>query len=595
MGSSSLEDVKADSGHLAGTIGEELSAGTGAFEDDTTQVLKFHGVYQQDDRDVRRERLRAGEGRAYSCMVRASIPGGVLSADQYLACDELIDRVGGTSMRVTTRQGLQWHFVAQQDLRPLIAGLNEQLVTTLAACGDVARNTMACPAPLPGRDTEQLHADARALAAALYPRSDSYWTLWVDGERAVEAAPPVGDLDGPEPLYGDRYLPRKFKIAFAPGRDNCVDALSQDIGIVPVHRHDGIAGYTLLVGGGLGMSHNRPETFPRLADALSTIDRDELVEVVAAIVAVQRDHGDRSDRAHARMKYLVHDWGLAHFRAAVEDQLGRPLPPVVEEPDWSATDDHLGWHDAADGTRFLGVRLPAGRITDRDGARLRTALREAAARFASEVRFTPRQDVLLVGIDPDAAPAVDRLLAGHGVAAVDELAAVERTALACPALPTCGLALAEAERVLDPLVVALHDVLAAEGLADEPLHVRVTGCPNGCSRPYSTEVGIVGRGRDHYSLFLGGSATGDRLGRRWADRVARAEVPQLLRPLLAAWRDDRRTDETFGDWCDRRGVAGWPVDVVAAAATADGADGDVDGRAGGLDLRELEQLAGVTS
>lgn len=550
-----LEDVKAGSAYLRGTLAEELANDAAAFDKDTTHILKFHGIYQQDDRDVRRERGQEGLDRDYVCMVRASIPGGRLTADQYLVMDRLADQVGNGSLRITTRQGIQYHFVRKGDLRGLVGSLNRHLVTTLAGCGDVVRNVMCCPAALADREHAGLQQVAAELSRQLKPKSETYWQLWLDGQRAVSAAAPSdGGPDEVEPLYGSTYLPRKFKIGLAFPGDNCVDVYTHDIGIVP-HLVDGRPErFTIVVGGGLGMSHNNPATYPRLGDPLCTVERDELLETVTAIIGIQRDHGDRGDRKHARMKYLVADWGLDAFGAELSRRLGRALKSP-QPLSWAGTDDHLGWHpQGGEDIGFLGVRVPNGRIVD-DGVRWRSGLRRAVERFGVGMRFTPRQDVLLTDVSAADRPALEATLRGHGIPLVGELAPTVRHAMACPALPTCGLAIAEAERVLPDVIDTLQRQLEVLGLGREAIHVRMTGCPNGCARPYSTEVGLVGRGKDHYTIFLGGDANGTRLNRVYADRIPVAGVVGALRPVLAAYRDERRAAESFGDFCDRLGVA----------------------------------------
>ena len=568
MSKASVEQHKAESDFLAGTIADELASDAASFDAGTQQIIKFHGIYQQDDRDVRKERMRAGRDKDYLCMVRASLPGGAVSAKQYLVMDDLADRFGNGTLRITTRQGIQYHFTHKGHLRELIGTLNRHLMTTLAGCGDVVRNVMACPAPTPERESAQLLADAKELARHVKPQSVAYWQLWLDGELAVSAVAPDDAVteDEPEPLYGPTYLPRKFKIAFAWPGDNCVDVFTQDIGIVPHVTGGVVESYTLVVGGGLGMTHNKPATYPRLADPLCSVAPHELTEVVKAIITVQRDHGDREDRKHARMKYLVAEWGLDRFRAEVESRIGRTLAPP-QDLDWSATTDHLGWQEQADGRFTLGVRVANGRIADTDDARLRTALRTIAERHASEVRFTPSQDVLLVGIAAGDRDAVTAILREHGVAAVEELPLLARHAMACPALPTCGLALAEAERVMPAFVDDVQARLRDVGLGDESLHLRITGCPNGCARPYSTEVGVVGRGNDRYTIYLGGAADGTRLNAEFADRVPGGEIGQRLEPVLAAFRDERAEGESFGDWCDRQGVEKLAERFAPAPAT----------------------------
>ena len=553
---SAFEQLKATSAGLRGTLAEELASDAPRFSNDAAQLLKFHGSYQQDDRDVRRQRGLLGLDRDYVCMVRAGIPGGVLTGEQYLAMDKLADTVGNATLRVTARQGLQYHFVRKGDMKSLIGSLNEHLVTTLAACGDVVRNVMCCPAPPANAAEAQVQADAVALSAALKPQSSAYWQLWVDGERAVSASEP-SEPEVPEasvdPLYGPTYLPRKFKIGFAFPGDNCVDIYTHDVGIVPTVRGGRVVAYTLVVGGGLGMTHNKPNTYPRLGDPLGSVAPEELLDAVKAIIGVHRDHGDRTDRKHARLKYVVQEWGLERFRDEVERRLGQTLeaPATLN---WPATSDHLGWRRQADGHWSLGVRIASGRIEDA-ALPVRSAIRAVVERFVPGVRFTPRQDVLFTDIEPFDRAAVAALLDEYGIPAVEDLAPVERHAMACPALPTCGLALAEAERALPDLLTSMRFQLGTLGLGAEAVHIRMTGCPNGCSRPYSTEVGIVGRGKDHYTIFLGGDAEGTRLNTEYADRVPMALVPSVLAPVLAAFSDERHAGERFGDYCHRVGVA----------------------------------------
>jgi sulfite reductase (ferredoxin) len=549
---SKFEQLKASSRGLAGTLAEELAADTDHFSSAAAQLLKFHGSYQQDDRDVRRERGAQGLDRDYSCMVRAGIPGGVLSAEQYLALDTLADTIGNATLRVTTRQGLQYHFVRKGNIKTLIGTLNANLVTTLAACGDVARNVMCCPAPPANAAEKAVQAKAVEISKAVKPSTSAYWQLWLDGERAVSAETPQGDVGDIDPLYGPAYLPRKFKIGFAFPGDNCIDVYTQDVGIVPTVRGGQVVAYTLVVGGGLGMTHNKPETYPRLADPLGSVDPDDLTEAVKVVIGMHRDLGDRADRKHARLKYVVQEMGIDAFRAEFQRRFAGDLgePATLA---WGATDDHLGWRRQADGGWCLGVRIPSGRIAD-NGVSLRAALRSVVSTYGAGVRFTPRQDVLLTDIAAKDRHAVEQLLGGHGVASLEDVTPVERFALACPALPTCGLALAEAERVLPDLLSSVRFEMALLGMGAEAVHVRMTGCPNGCSRPYSTEVGIVGRGKDHYTIYLGGDADGTRLNTEYVDRVPAASVAAVLSPVLAAFGDERVGDERFGDYCARIGV-----------------------------------------
>ena len=549
---SAFEQLKAESKGLRGSLPEELANDAPNFSAGAAQLLKFHGSYQQDDRDARRDRGQLGLDRDYSCMVRAGIPGGVLTSEQYLAMDKLADVVSNASMRVTTRQGLQYHFVRKGNLKTLIGTLNEHLVTTLAACGDVVRNVMCCPAPPANLAEAEVQSQAAAVSRALKPQSSAYWQMWLDGERAVSAVEPATD-DPVDPLYGPTYLPRKFKIGFAFPGDNCIDVYTQDVGVVPKVRGGRVVAYTLLVGGGLGMTHNKPETYPRLASPLGSVHPDDLLDAIKVIVGIHRDHGDRTNRKHARLKYVVEEWGVETFRAEVQARLGKSLADP-ETLRWSNTDDHLGWRRQVDGRWALGVRIASGRIED-NGVPLRSGLRAVIERFTPGVRFTPRQDVLLTDIKAGDRAGVAAVLDEHEIASVDDIAPVERVALACPALPTCGLALAEAERTLPDLLTGLRFQMATLGLGAEAVHIRMTGCPNGCARPYSTEVGIVGRGKDHYTIYLGGDAQGTRLNTEYVDRIPVARVADVLAPVLAAFEAERSGDERFGDYCHRVGVA----------------------------------------
>jgi sulfite reductase (ferredoxin) len=543
-----VEDIKAASGHLRGPLADELTDPDTPFSDQAAAVLKFHGIYQQDDRDQRRALTAARRPVAYSCMVRCAVPGGTLRPEQWRAVDDLADRVGDGTLRLTTRQGIQYHFVHKGDLRRLVGELNRSLVTTYAACGDVVRNVMAATAPVPGRDHERLGSLARALAGRFRPRSAAYWELWVDGERMVSAGPPAAEV---EPIYGDTYLPRKFKVAIAWPGDNSVDVFSQDVGLVPAEGPGGDDGVVVLVGGGLGRSHNDPTTFPRLADPLVWVPDADVPDVVEAVVTAFRDHGNRQDRSHARLKYVIEDRGVAWFRAEVERRVGRPLPDPVPLGPWQDA-DHLGWHVQDDGRWFLGLPVPTGRLADRDGVRRRSAVRRILDdRLADEVRITPRQDLLLCGVRGRDRRRVGQVLADHRVPTVEALPLVVRSSMACPALPTCGQALGEAERVLPDITDLLGRLLAERHLAGVRIETRVTGCPNGCARPYVAELGIVARTKTAYDLWLGGDAAGTRLAAPVTEGVPLPKLGDVLGPVLDRFAAQRRPGESFGDWAQR--------------------------------------------
>ncbi|PYP50341.1 MAG: NADPH-dependent assimilatory sulfite reductase hemoprotein subunit [Gemmatimonadetes bacterium] len=548
---SPVEKVKELSRGLRGDLADELAADTTHFSSADAQLLKFHGTYQQEDRDQRRERRGTDAEAAHQFMVRCKIPGGVLDGAQYLVIDELADRYGNGTLRVTTRQGNQFHGVLKGDLKATVRAVNDALVTTLGACGDVVRNVVSCPAPMAGGLREQVLSVTRRLSDHLLPRTRAYHEIWLDGEH-VAGGPPAGEA---EPIYGTRYLPRKFKVAFAFPDDNCCDVHSNDLGFLVVQEGRRLVGFNVLVGGGMGKTHGKEDTYPRLADALGFATMGEVVEVAEAVVKVQRDHGNRGDRRHARLKYLIDAQGLDWFRGEVERHLGRSLaPPAPVEV--TAIEDHLGWHAQDDGRSFLGLFIENGRLQDSDDRRLRSAVRRIVETVHTGVRFTPQQNLLLTDIPDRRQGLVERILADHAVArpGPGTLSTVRRWSMACPALPTCGLALAEAERVLPDVITELEGELETLGVVDAALTVRMTGCPNGCARPYTADLAFVGRSLNKYAVFVGGSMLGTRLGTQYADLVPRERLVATVRPLFERYRDERLADERFGDFCDRVGV-----------------------------------------
>jgi sulfite reductase (ferredoxin) len=537
---SGVERLKAESHGLRGTLPEELAAGGTQVSEDAYNLLKFHGSYEQHDRDTATELKQRGREKDYSFMVRVRMPGGILTAAQYLALDDLADRYANATLRITSRQGIQFHGVLKDNLKPAIADINATLLTTQAACGDVVRNVMTSPAPIRDAVHARLEADARKLSAELLPASRTYHQIFLDEPATAE--------DVAEPLYGSTYLPRKFKIAIATADDNTVDILTQDLGLIAVFEGQALRGYNVAVGGGLGMTHNKPRTYPRLGTIIGSVGPDDLVAVTKAVIGVQRDNGDRSDRKRARLKYVVDDRGVDWVRAQVGAYFGRPLEPPLTTPAF-AMPELSGWHAQGDGRWWLGVPVPSGRI---EGA-LRVALRDIVARFGTDPVMTPQQDVLLTNLDPTHRDAVDSILRAHGVAPAESLTPLARWALACPALPTCGLALTEAERVRAPLVAKFEDLFRAHGLEGERISLRITGCPNGCVRSYAGDIGLVGRVPGAYAIYVGGDFEGTRLSFQFRDRVRAEKIGETMAPLVAAFASGRRDGEGFGDFCARLG------------------------------------------
>ena len=541
-GPSKVEQVKLASQGLRGTLAQEVGNAAPTFAGDSAVLLKFHGIYQGYDRDSATELKQKGLGKQAQLMVRVRIPGGRLTAAQYLALDDLADRHGNGTLRLTTRQSIQFHGVLKRDAKATIAAIDRALLTTLAACGDVVRTVTTVAAPIRDVVHQRLETEARRLSAHLLPQSGAYHEVWLDGE------PVAGEAE--EALYGRTYLPRKFKIGLAVPEDNSIDVLTNDLGIIALFEGDRLAGYNLALGGGLGMTHNNARTFPRLASLVAFVAPEDLLPAVEAVVRLHRDHGDRSDRRRARLKYVLADHGEAWAKARLEEYMGKPLDDPRPMPRFEVQ-EHLGWHEQGDGWLYLGVPIPSGRIA----GEARRALRETMERFGLDPIISPNQDLILSNAAPEHRGEIEALLRAGGLARVEDVSPVRRWSLACPALPTCGLALTEAERVHDPLMTGIETALARHGLERERLAVRITGCPNGCARPYAGDIGIVGRMPGFYALYVGGDFEGTRLNFRLLDRVAEAEVAASLEPLFALFAAERGAGEGFGDFCHRVGKA----------------------------------------
>jgi sulfite reductase beta subunit-like hemoprotein len=543
-----VETTKQESRGLRGAIATELGAAEahGGVSEATYNLLKFHGTYEQFDRDTATERKQRGEDKEWSFMVRVRAPAGRVSGEQWLALDALADARADATLRLTTRQGVQYHGVIRGNLRPAIAEINNRLMTTFAACGDVVRNVITTPAPRRDPVHARLEAEAFALSAALLPRSRAHHQIFVEG------IDPEDEAEADE-LYGPTFLPRKFKIALAHPSDNTPDILANDLGFLAVAEPGGeVTGWIVTVGGGMGMTHGKANTFPRLADPVALIGPDEVMEVAKAVVRLFRDHGDRTDRKHARLKYVVEEKGAAWVREQLSADLGRPLTPPPPLPKL-VVPEVLGWHPQGDGRFWLGLPIAAGRVADTSKVRLRTAIRDAIIRFGADPIVTPQQDLLLTNLAADSREELTALLRSHGVALAENLSPLARWTLACVSLPTCGQALTEGERVRNPLVADVEAVLARHGLSDERISLRITGCPNGCARPYAGDIGVVGRAPGLYMLFVGGSFEGTRLSYPLADKVKTEAVAATLEPLLAAFATQRAAGEGFGDFCHRIG------------------------------------------
>jgi sulfite reductase (ferredoxin) len=543
---SKFEGVKEASRYLRGTLAEELANGEPCISEEAAGLLKFHGSYQQDNRDH-----RGKEGKEYIFMVRSRIPGGKLTAAQFLAELDLCEKYGNGTLRITDRQGFQIHGVHKGDLKATIRGINEAKLSTIAACGDVCRNFMCCPAPIKNSPVRaEMQVLAAALAAHFRPRTSAYYEIWLKDDESSEKVHEV--VEDHEPIYGKTYLPRKFKMGIALPEDNCIDVYAQDLGFLAVVEEGRILGYNVLPGGSMGMTPANKHTFPAVAKRMTFVPPEQVIPVAEAIVKVQRDFGNRADRKLARMKYLIAEWGLERFKAKVEEYFGAPLPPP-HPADVTDVDDHIGWHEQGDGRWFLGINVDNGRIKDEGRFRLKTAIRTLLTRFPVETRLTPLQGMILCDLEPSWKGEIESILRDHGVPTADELTLTRRLAIACPAYPTCGLAVTEAERVMPEVLRDIEQELQRQGLGGERIAIHMTGCPNGCARPYTPDIGLVGKAKHKYTIYLGGNVQGTRIGFLFQDLVPQEEIAARLAPVLARWKAERARGESFGDYCWRMG------------------------------------------
>ncbi|PMB44382.1 sulfite reductase, ferredoxin dependent [Fischerella thermalis CCMEE 5205] len=561
---SKVEAIKERSNFLREPVATEILQDTTHFSEDAVQILKFHGSYQQDNRDNRVK----GQEKDYQFMLRTKNPGGFVPPQLYLALDKLADEYGNHTLRATTRQGFQLHGILKKNLKAAIASIVTNMGSTLGACGDLNRNVMAPPAPFKNSKEYQYAWEyAENVAELLTPQTGAYYEIWLDGEKAIsgEENPEVkaarerngtGTIfhDKEEPIYGTYYMPRKFKVCVTVPGDNSIDLYSQDLTLVVITDNEGeLAGFNVFAGGGLGRTHNKEETFARVADEICYVAKEDVYDMVKAIVATQRDYGDRTDRRHARLKYLIHDWGVDKFRAMVEEYFGKPLEPFKPLPQWKY-EDFLGWHEQGDGKLFLGISIDNGRIKDEGDFRLKTALRQIVEQYNLPIRLTPHQNVILYDIAPENKQAIEETLNGYGVVTnIDSIDQIFRYSMACPALPTCGLAITESERAIPGILERIRALLNKVGLPNEHFVVRMTGCPNGCARPYMAELGFVGSAPESYQVWLGGSPDQTRLAKAYIDKLHHNDLETFLEPIFVYFKKSRKKGESFGDFCDRVG------------------------------------------
>ncbi|MGR3275987.1 sulfite reductase, ferredoxin dependent [Acaryochloris marina NIES-2412] len=560
---SKLEGIKERSHHLRHPLIAELQTDARNLPEEAIQILKFHGSYQQDNRDNRKK----GQEKDYQFMLRTRSPGGFIPAELYNTLEELSETYGNHTLRATTRQGFQIHGIIKQNLKTVMAAIIRSMGSTLGACGDLNRNVMAPPAPYTNRPAytyAQEYADR--IADLLTPQTGAYYEIWLDGEKFVSAEehPDVKAArqrntngtnldDKEEPIYGEHYMPRKFKIAVTVPGDNSIDLYTQDVGLVVIlDDQEQLQGFNVFVGGGMGRTHNKEETFARIAEPLGYVAKADVYDLVKAIVATQRDYGDRQQRRHARMKYLINDWGIDKFRSIVEQYFGKSVAPSQPLPEFKY-EDYLGWHEQGDGQLFLGISIENGRVFDNGKLQLKSALRQITQQYNLPMRLTANHNLIIYNIQPNNKAAIQGILKNAGVLAETEIDPLVRYAMACPALPTCGLAIAESERAIPGIIDRIRILLNKLELNEQHFVIRMTGCPNGCARPYMAELGFVGIKPTAYQLWLGGSPNQTRLARTFLEVMPIDELETTLEPLLVFFKQKSKTTESFGDFCDRIG------------------------------------------
>lgn len=542
---SKVEVAKQNSKLLRGTIDEVLKdPEIECFDHDDLQLLKFHGSYQQDDRDLRKSRRAEGLGKAYSYMIRIALPGGQLTKDQYIDLDRMADEFGNGSIRITTRQAIQFHGILKGELRETLRQVNAALMTTLGGCGDICRNVMATAAPIKDELHDTIRRVTNEIAVDMRPASKAYYELWIDGKKEVSTE------EESEPFYGETYLPRKYKVGVTVQGDNQIDVFSYDCGLIGVLEDGKLAGWNLVAGGGLGMSHGRPNTFAQIADKIGFVEIEQGVEAVRVVASIYRDFGNRFDRKQARLKYLIDKMGLDKFQEEFNNRCSFEVQPWREIP-VAKIQDWMGKHEQGDGKFFYGVFVENGRIKDTDTMKLRSAFLEIVKTIGCPSTLTGQQSILFNELTEADIETLKSILTKHNVPLLDKISNARRYSMACPAMPTCGLAVAESERALPDALTEIENKLESLGLADAKLTIRMTGCPNGCARPYTADIAFVGRRPGVYHLFVGGRLAGDRMADLYAADVKLEESVATLEPLLVKYAENRRPEESLGDFYQR--------------------------------------------
>jgi len=563
---SRVEKLKEHSNFLREPLLTELKEDTTHFTENAIQILKFHGSYQQDNRDNRVK----GQEKDYQMMLRTRSPGGYIPPELFLALNRLSDEYGNHTLRITTRQGFQIHGILKRNMKTVIKTILSNMGSTLSACGDVNRNAMSPPAPYKNKPEYQYAFEyANNIADLLNPQSGAYYEIWLDGEKAISAeeAPEIKEArkskgkgmiveNSPEPIYGEQFLPRKFKISVTVPGDNSIDVYTHDISLVVMTNKKGeLQGFNVLAGGGLGRTHNKEETFARISDEIGYVDKADVYDLVKAIVATQRDFGDRFNRRHSRMKYLIHEWGVAKFKEKVESYFGKELKPFKKLPKWEYQ-DFLGWYEQGDGKWFFGINVENGRVKNEGAFQLKTALKEIVEQLHIPMRLSANHNVILYEIATEHKDTVEKILKNRGIEIdPDVIEPLTRYSMACPALPTCGLAVTESERILPKITDRIRGLLNKLGMVDDHFVIRMTGCPNGCARPYMAELGFVGSAPGKYQIWLGGTPNQTQLAQPYEQKMPVEDLENFFEPIFIFFKQNRKSKESFGSFCDRVGFA----------------------------------------
>lgn len=543
-----LEYLKDESNYLRGTIEQGLADPlTGAISDDDTKLLKFHGSYQQDDRDLRDERRKQKLEPAYSFMIRVRLPGGTATPEQWIAMDDISNNYANQTLKLTTRQTFQFHGILKRNLKTSMKKINESVLDTIAACGDVNRNTMCNPNPYQSHIHKEINNYATKISDHLLPKTNAYHEIWLDGEKVLDSSEEI------EPMYGKKYLPRKFKIGIALPPSNDIDVYSQDIGLIGIVEDETLVGFNVTVGGGMGMTHGNTDTYPQVGRLAGFVPKEQVVDVCEKILTIQRDYGNRENRKNARFKYTVDRLGVDKVVEELNTRLGWEIEEA-RDFEFEHNGDRLGWIEGDEGVWNYTLFIQNGRVKDTEDYQLKTALRKIAETHTGDFRLSPNQNLIIANVTSEKKEEIQNLIDQYGLTDGKNYTGLRRNSMACVAFPTCGLAMAESERYLPSLISKIEDLLDEAGVNDEEITIRMTGCPNGCARPALAEIAFIGKAPGKYNMYLGGGFKGERLNKLYKENIGEQEILESLRPILMDYGKERLEGEHFGDFVIRSGV-----------------------------------------